>query len=66
MPIVSKRSGLDERAALYPAQLLAHFDDSFITSFDLFEEYVARLTLGLFRSVGAGHGSPPVQLVGKL
>ena len=52
MPIVSKRSGLDERAALYPAQLLAHFDDSFIVSFDLFEEYVARLTLALFRSTG--------------
>jgi SAM-dependent methyltransferase len=52
MPIVSQRSGLDERAALFPPELLAHFDDSFITSFDLFEEYVARLTLALFHSTG--------------
>jgi SAM-dependent methyltransferase len=52
MPIVSQRSGRDERAALYPPQLLAHFDDSFIASFDRFEEYVARLTLALFRSTG--------------
>ena len=52
MPIASQRSGQDERAALYPPELLAHFDDSFITSFDLFEEYIARLTLALFRSTG--------------
>ena len=52
MPIVSQRSGQDERAALYPPELLRHFDDSFITSFDLFEEYVARLTLALFRTTG--------------
>jgi len=52
MPIVSQRNGLDERAALFPPELLAHFDDSFIASFDLFEEYVARLTLALFRSTG--------------
>lgn len=38
--------------ALYPPELLRHFDDSFIASFDLFEEYVARLTLSLFRSTG--------------
>jgi SAM-dependent methyltransferase len=52
MPIVSQRSGHDERAALYPPELLGYFDDSFIASFDLFEEYVARLTLGLFRTLG--------------
>jgi SAM-dependent methyltransferase len=52
MPVISQRSGKDERAALYPPELLAHFDDSFITSFDLFEEYIARLTLSLFRSLG--------------
>lgn len=52
MPIVSQRSGQDERAALYPPELLRHFDDSFITSFDLFEEYIARLTLSLFRTTG--------------
>lgn len=52
MPIVSQRSGQDERAALYPPELLRYFDDSFIASFDLFEEYIARLTLSLFRITG--------------
>ncbi len=52
MPIVSQRSGRDERATLYPPELLRHFDDSFIISFDLFEEYIARLTLSLFRTTG--------------
>jgi len=52
MPIVSQRSGLDERAALYPPELLRHFDDSFIISFDLFEEYIVRLTLALLRTTG--------------
>ncbi|MBC8008182.1 MAG: hypothetical protein H7X76_09075, partial [Prolixibacteraceae bacterium] len=52
MPIVSRRSGQDDRVALYPPELLAHFDDSFITSFDFFEEYVARLTLAVFQSTG--------------
>ena len=42
MPIVSQRSGQDERVALYPPELLRHFDDSFIVSFDYFEEYVER------------------------
>ena len=52
MPIVSQRSGRDERAALYPPELLPSFDDSFIASFDLFEEYVARLALSLVRTTG--------------
>lgn len=52
MPILSQRSGHDERAILYPPELLQHFDDAFITSFDLFEEYVARQALAIFRSTG--------------
>ena len=52
MPTVSQRSGQDERAALYPPELLPHFDDSFITSFELLEEYIARLTLALLRTTG--------------
>ena len=52
MPILSRRSGRDERAALYPPELLAHFDDAFIASFDLFEEYIARQALAVFRSTG--------------
>lgn len=52
MPILSRRNGQDERAALFPPELLAHFDDAMITSFDLFEEYISRLALALFRSTG--------------
>jgi SAM-dependent methyltransferase len=52
MPIVSQRSGKDERAALYPPELLSVFDESFITSFDFFDEYVARLALQLFKTTG--------------
>lgn len=52
MPIHSRRSGHDDRAILYPPELLPHFDDAFIASFDLFEEYVARQALAIFRSTG--------------
>jgi SAM-dependent methyltransferase len=52
MSTLSKRSGQDERAALFPPELLAHFDDAMIASFDLFEEYVSRLALVLFRTTG--------------
>ena len=52
MPILSRRSGRDERKALYPPELLAHFDDAFIASFDLFEEYIKRQALAVFRSTG--------------
>jgi SAM-dependent methyltransferase len=52
MPILSRRSGRDERATLYPPELLPHFDDAFIASFDLFEEYVSRQALAVFRSTG--------------
>ena len=52
MPIASQRNHQDERAALYPPELLPLFDDAFVTSWDLFEEYVARLALGVFRSTG--------------
>jgi len=52
MPTLSKRNGQDERAALFPPELLAHFDDAMIASFDLYEEYVSRLALVLFRITG--------------
>lgn len=60
MPITSRLSGKDERAKSFPAELLAHFDDSFITSFDLYEEYVVRRALQVFRTTGleAVLGSP--------
>jgi SAM-dependent methyltransferase len=52
MPIFSQDHHEDERAALFPPELLALFDDVFIASFDLFEEYIARLALTVFRSTG--------------
>lgn len=52
MPTASRRNQGDERAALYPPELLPLFDDAFVTSWELFEEYVARLALGVFRSSG--------------
>jgi SAM-dependent methyltransferase len=52
MSILSKRSGKDERAALFPQELLAHFDDAMVASFDMFEEYVSRLALTVFRTTG--------------
>jgi SAM-dependent methyltransferase len=52
MPAISERSGKDERGALLPPELLPHFDDAFIVSFELFEEYVARLSLQAFRTTG--------------
>jgi SAM-dependent methyltransferase len=52
MPIASQRSQRDERAALFPPELLPLFDDAFVASWELFEEYVARLALGVFQSLG--------------
>ena len=55
MPVTSARSGMDERAALLPRELLPLFDDGFVRSCDLIEEYVARLALGVVRAVGLDH-----------
>jgi SAM-dependent methyltransferase len=52
MPVVSRSSGKDEREALFPAALLPLFDDGFVASFDLCEEYVARMALSVFQSTG--------------
>ena len=52
MPIASQRNGDDERAVLYPPELQPLFDDTFVASWDLFEEYIARLALVVFRSTG--------------
>jgi SAM-dependent methyltransferase len=52
MPIVSQSSGRDDRAALFPGALLPLFNDAFVESFDLCEEYVARMALAVFESTG--------------
>lgn len=60
MPIISESSGRDERAALLPAELLPLFDEAFIRSCDLYEEYVSRLAQGVFLRSGlaAACGTP--------
>lgn len=52
MPITSQRSIKDERAELFPPELIPLFDDKFIVSCDLIEEYIARLALRVFHSTG--------------
>src|SRR3954447_18032720 len=52
MPVFSKRTGSDERAALLPPALQPLFDDRFIASWDLFEEYVARLACDILHTTG--------------
>src|SRR3954465_7287442 len=51
MPILSQR-GTDERGALFPPMALPLFDDLFITSFDLCEEFVARNARAVLESTG--------------
>ena len=43
---------IDMRAALLPPEILPLFSDHFVTSCDLFEEYVFRLTVDVFRRAG--------------
>ena len=51
MPIISQR-GTDERGALLPPTLLPLFDDVFIASFDLCDEFVARTACAVLKSTG--------------
>jgi SAM-dependent methyltransferase len=46
------RGSLDLRAALLPPDILPLFSDSFVRSCDLYEEYVFRQTLDVFRRSG--------------
>jgi SAM-dependent methyltransferase len=52
MPIPSKNGHVDMRSALLPRDILPLFSDSFVRSCDLYEEYVFRLTLEVFRRAG--------------
>lgn len=47
-----RRAGASERAALIPGEILPLFDDTFVRSCELLEEYVARLAAAVFRSTG--------------
>jgi SAM-dependent methyltransferase len=46
------RGSLDMRATLLPREILPLFSDAFVRSCDLYEEYVFRLTLDVFRRAG--------------
>jgi SAM-dependent methyltransferase len=52
MPTEAHRKRADELAALIPREILPLFDDRFVRSCELIEEYVARLALAAFRSTG--------------
>ena len=52
MPISSRNGNVDMRGALLPPDILPLFSDSFVRSCDLYEEYVFRLTLDVFRRAG--------------
>jgi len=56
MPVISQRTGTDRRSALLPATLLPLFDDRFIGSWDLLEEYSARLACSIFQAIGLDRG----------
>src|SRR5262245_15879039 len=52
MPMGTQRWQEEARAALLPRELLSLFDDAFVRSCQLIEEYVVRLALGAFRATG--------------
>src|SRR3990172_12779355 len=52
MPTETQRRRANERAALIPHEILPLFDDTFVRSCELLEEYVARLAVAAFRSTG--------------
>lgn len=60
MPIVTPGSGgRDMRAELLPPELLPLFDDRFVRSCDLVEEYVAVLARGVAAEAGLDDARPP-------
>ena len=52
MPARPQSVGAKERAALIPGEILPLFNDTFVRSCELLEEYVARLAAVVFRSTG--------------
>ncbi len=52
MPTETQRMRAEERSALIPREILPLFDDRFVRSCELVEEYVARLAARAFRSTG--------------
>src|SRR5262249_28835973 len=52
MPLTSQRTGTDRRAELLAPALLPLFDDGFIASWDMFEEYMGRLATSILARSG--------------
>jgi len=52
MPTPAKQGGADRRPSLLPPDILPLFGDGFVRSCDMYEEYVFRLTLDVFRKTG--------------
>lgn len=52
MPIASRTTGRDEREALLPSPIRPLFDDGFVRSCDLYEEFVGRLAAQVARDAG--------------
>ncbi len=52
MPTRPLDAGQDRRSELLPAELLPLFDDRFVVSCDLIEEYVFRLAIRVVREAG--------------
>ena len=52
MPIYARNGSADMRSTLLPPEILPLFGDAFVRSCDLYEEYVFRLTLDVFRRTG--------------
>jgi len=52
MPISAQDGGADWRPALLPPEVLPLIGDGFVRSCELYEEYVFRLTLDVFRETG--------------
>src|SRR6185503_8624442 len=67
MPVSSQRDEGNSRAPRLPPETLRLFDDTFVRSCELFEEYVFRCTIGVFREVGladaCGHAVTTMQAI---
>lgn len=63
-PLITPGSGgRDRRPELLPAEILPLFDDRFVHTCDLYEEFIFRLALQVFRATGLEpHAAEPVDM----
>ena len=69
MPVSSQRNGGDSKTPLLPPELIPLFDDVFVRSCELFEEYVFRCAIEVFREAGLaealGHAGTTMQAIDR-